>query len=321
MTKDKFYLLGYACGVAGADVRVAKGPLCIQQSPFLLALKEQGYDYQWAGMIEVDGLLSVSSTPSTPSTPSSPSMSSTPSFLPASSMPILNVTQQACTELAAGVSGLIRKQQAFTVIGGDHTAAIGTWSGAYDALHDKGEIGLIWIDAHMDSHTPATSESGRLHGMPAACLLGKGDALLTSILHPQAKIKPENMCFIGTRSYEDGEAELLARLNVRIYFMEEVKERGFVAVLKEAVKHVTRHTIAYGISLDVDGIDPREAPGVDVPQANGIKVKDLLMGLNEIKSDPKLIGTEIVEFDPSRDKEQKTEKIVVSLLEAIHKKD
>lgn len=290
MLENSLYLIGYASGIAGVDSNVGKGPLVLQSSPFLPTSK-QGFSFHWDAMIR----------------PSSKTLSQAD-----------DVVRKPCEELAKKVSELTRKQQSFVVIGGDHTCAIGTWSGVYDALHEKGEIGLIWIDAHMDSHTPNTSESGRIHGMPLACLLGQGYASLTHILHQAPKFKPQHVCLIGVRSFEQGEAELLKQLNVRIYLMEEVKERGFVTVLNEAVKCISANTIGYGLSIDLDSIDPLEAPGVDVPEPDGIHAKDLLTGLSGIASDPKLITTEIVEFDPSRDKEQITEKLIVSLLEVIH---
>lgn len=274
----KLNLIGYASGVAGVDPETGRGPSVIQR----------GGDYQWAAMIH-----------------------------PRSYTSIPDVVSQACGELAAVVSELCREQKPFCVIGGDHTSAIGTFSGVFDAVHEKGELGLIWIDAHMDSHTPETSESGRLHGMPLACLLGYGNPGLTHILHHAPKVKPENLCLVGVRSFEKGEAELLRRLNVRIYFMKEVKERGFVSVMKEAVRHVSAHTIGYGVSLDLDVMDPEESPGVGVPEKNGVNTEDLLKIWPELMRDPKLLGSEIVEFDPSRDNQQRTEKLIISLLNSM----
>jgi arginase len=290
MDKRTVYLVGYASGVAGADKKVGDGPLVMQQSLSLSELKKQ-HDFKWGAMIQ-------------------PQKSNFTT--------VLDQVKQSCEALAQEVSQQIQNQFAFTVIGGDHSSAIGTWSGAYDALHKQGAIGLIWIDAHMDSHTPQTSESGRIHGMPLACLLGYGENALINLLHPAPKILPQNLCLIGIRSFEEGEAALLKRLNVRVYLMEEVKERGFAVVLNEAVKQVSAHTVGYGISLDLDGLDPTEAPGVDVPVADGIKMHDLLLGLKQISNDKHWIGTEIVEFDPSRDKNKMTEKVIASLLKHIH---
>jgi arginase len=122
---------------------------------------------------------------------------------------------------------------------------------------------------------------------------------------------------IGVRSYEQGEAEFLARLNVRVYFIEEVEQRGFTTVLKEAIEHDSEHTVGYGLSLDMDAIDPQDAPAVDVPEPNGIKIEDVLKGLAEMVKDTRLIGAEMVEFDPSRDNHHMTEKLMVSFLEVI----
>ncbi|VVC76040.1 Arginase [Aquicella siphonis] len=291
MTELNFRLIGYSCGIAGADIHAGDGPIVMRKSGLLQDLSRQGYPFTWEAMI------------------------TSPDF---NALSIEKRVGLSCDALAREVSRLACAQVPFGVIGGDHTCAIGTWSGIYDALHEKGDFGLIWIDAHMDSHTPDTSITGRIHGMPLACLLGEGYDDLTGVLHPAPKLKPENICLIGVRSFEQGEADFLKRMNVRIFYMDEVKQRGFPAVLEDAVSHVSRHTFGYGISLDLDGIDPVEAPAVDVPEPDGIHAQDLLNGLSAISSDPRLIAAEIVEFDPSRDENRKTEKIIISVLQALH---
>lgn len=187
------------------------------------------------------------------------------------------------------------------VIGGDHSCAIGTWSGISTAYKHQGQIGLIWIDAHLDAHTFSTSPSQNIHGMPLAALLGHGDSNLTHIGSTHQKLLPENVCIIGARSYEDGELALLEKLNVKIFFMPEVSERGFNAVFNKALEHVQKNTIGYGISLDLDGIDPIEAPGVGTPVVNGIISQDLISTLNNIIYDDKLLCFELVEFNPYKD--------------------
>jgi arginase len=215
------------------------------------------------------------------------------------------------------VSENLQKHKRTCVIGGDHSCALGTWSGVYDAYHQQGDIGLIWFDAHMDAHTPETTPSGHIHGMPVAALLGFGYPTLTSIAKDAPKFKPQNVCYIGVRSYESGEAELLKKLNVKVYYMEEVLRRGFQEILQEAVYHVSQHTVGYGLSLDLDGIDPRDAPGVDVPEPNGVRAEDLMLALPMITNDPRLLLTEIVEFDPTRDRDRMTEKLFAALIEIL----
>lgn len=285
MVQEGINLIGYASGIAGVDVKCGTGPLLLQKLPALASM-------HWDAMVQPVGDASLRMDES---------------------------VRQITETLAKQVSQLVSNGQTFCVLGGDHSSAIGTWSGAATALQHKGDIGLIWIDAHMDSHTPETSLTGRIHGMPLASLLGYGYPTLTSILRTTPKFKPENVCLIGTRSYEAGEAALLKRLNVKVYFMEEVKQRGFETVWREAVQLVNQHTIGYGISLDLDSIDPTEAPGVDVPEPDGVRAADVATALTSSANDPRLVGTEIVEFDPSRDQNKMTEKLVLSFLDILEK--
>lgn len=292
MHKQKqVYLLGYASGYAGVTLETGLSPIVLQQSYHLTKkLHEFAYSVHWE-MVKPKNINDTAE----------------------------KITHEVCTELAQKVSSYIKQKKIFNIIGGDHSSAIGTWSGVYNAIHDKGDLGLIWVDAHMDSHTPETTESGRIHGMPLATLLGHGSSSLTNILNDQPKLKAENVVLIGVRSFERGEAELLKRLQVRIYLMEEVKQRGFQAVWDEAVKLVKKNTYGFGISLDIDSLDPREAPAVDVPEADGLHVKDLYEALYHIAADDKLITTEFVEFNPSKDKNHVTEKVVISLLAGLLK--
>lgn len=290
MTTKTFNLIGCATGMAGADVHSGDGPLAIQSSMHLTALKESGIKLEWKKMLMAPEVVGER---------------------------IDIAVAESCLQLAKLISPLAKNREPVCVVGGDHSCAIGTWSGVYDAVREEGDLGLIWIDAHMDSHTPETSESGRIHGMPLACLLGHGYSTLTSLMHAEAKLKPENVCLIGVRSYEKGEQELLERLNVRVYFMDEVSKRGFDNVLTEAVQHVTRNTVAYGLTLDMDAIDPLDAPGVDVPEENGIRGADVCKALANMVHDDRLIATELVEFDPGHDVDHKTEYLLADILGII----
>jgi arginase len=166
----------------------------------------------------------------------------------------------------------------------------------------------------MDSHTPETTETGRIHGMPLATLLGYGPPSLTYILSNKPKINPANLCLIGIRSFEAGEAKLLEKLKVKIFSTTEVKEKGCLTILKEAVSTISAKTKGFVISLDLDIIDPTEILAVDVPEPNGISSTDLKYALQEIVKNPKLLAAEIVEFNPSKDQAHRTEKLIVDLL-------
>jgi arginase len=281
----KLHLIGYASGLAGVDIRCQEGPLHVQRQ-----LRNQDL-FHWESMI----------------------------YPSKSEEKIIQALHQISIELAHCVSQLIHIKKPFCVIGGDHTCAMGTWSGVSHALHKEGDLGLIWIDAHMDSHTPETSHTGRYHGMSLATLLGYGDRCLTNIFNYSPKIKPENVCLIGTRSYENEEAEFLEKHKIKIYYMDEVQQRGLSAVIDEAIERVTQHTAAFGVSIDLDAIDPEEAPGVDVAETNGIHVCDLRVVLQKLVKNKKLIATEIAEFNPSKDKDSKTEKIIIEFLTILAK--
>ena len=211
---------------------------------------------------------------------------------------------------------LAKKETFFLSIGGDHSSAIGMWSGVASALRPKGDMGLIWFDAHMDAHTPQTTESGNIHGMPLAVLLGHGDPQLTHISDPLPKIKPENLVLIGIRDYQTGESELLKALNVRIYFMEEVADRGINVVMEEALKIVSCNTIGYGFSFDLDGLDPVSISAVGTPVANGINPDSFLLCLSLFQQFPPL-AFELVEYNPSLDSDLKTLTFIQQLMETL----
>lgn len=221
--------------------------------------------------------------------------------------------------LAGKVYDALRHNQFPVILGGDHSIAVGTWNGVVKFFHEKTQkpLGLIWIDAHMDAHTTETTPSGAWHGMPLAGLLGFGAPELSQLTEITPVLKPEHICMIGVRSFEEGEEKLLKKLGVKIYFMDEVKKLGFSHVLKEAIKHVSHNTAGYGVTLDVDAIDPKEAPGAGSAEPNGIPVQELLQGLTFLKNDSHLKAFELVEFNPSLDSENKTLNVCKQILSTV----
>jgi len=219
--------------------------------------------------------------------------------------------------LAAEVEAVLQAGNFPLVVGGDHSCAIGTWSGVHRALANKGPLGLIWIDAHMDSHTLATTPSGQFHGMPLAVLLGHGEAALTTIDGPEAKLRPEHVCLIGVRSYEAGEAALLHRLGVRVFEMDEVRRRGLAAVFDQALAIVRNGTAGFGVSVDLDALDPAEEPGVGTPVPGGLTRAELAAALSRLCDDPAFVAMEIVEYNPRRDRHHATADAAGALVDSI----
>jgi arginase len=224
------------------------------------------------------------------------------------------VVCQLNEQLAERVHGLCQQQHRFLTLGGDQTCSLGTWSGASASQQS---LGLIWLDAHLDAHTPQTTQSGNIHGMPLAALLGHGDAAMTDLYRSGAKLAPENVVVIGARSFEAAEVALLERLGVRIVYMPEICDKGIQAVLQEAISSVTQATTGFGLSLDLDALDPRQVTAVGTPEPEGIDAQALLHALTVLHDDPRLIGAEIVEFNPQRDLQQTTEKLIIDIVNAV----
>lgn len=286
-------LIGYASGIAANDPGCAEGPLQLQNHALAQQLSEQHVPCHWQAML----------------VPRSGTKDNR-----------LQRVVELNTELAAVIFDLIQQNKRFAVLGGDHSCAIGTWSGVVAALakrQPQSALGLIWIDAHMDSHTFETTLTGNIHGMPLATLLGYGDKSLTHISIPRPKIDPKRLVLIGIRSFEAEEEKLLQRLGIRIYNMEAIAKRGLDSVFSEAVAYVKENTLGFGVSLDLDGIDPFDAPGVGVPEANGISGKDLCQVLTQLRQESSLVGVEVVEYNPYHDKDYKTEQLVKEILLSI----
>lgn len=201
------------------------------------------------------------------------------------------------------------------VIGGDHSIAIGTWSGV--ARVAGAPVGLLWIDAHLDSHTPETTYSGAVHGMPLACLLGRGDKRLLGIGRPGAQVSAAHTVVLGPRSYEAEEMEFLRTMGVRIIESSEIAERGFAACLHEALTIVTAAPAGFGLTLDLDAIDPGSAPGVGSPEPDGLWDGDVLAAVAQLATLPGLRAVEIAEYNPDRDWQGRTARLIAELIGEI----
>jgi len=217
-----------------------------------------------------------------------------------------------CRRLADEVGQTLSAGEFPLIIGGDHSVAVGTWSGV--ARVAGAPIGLLWIDAHLDSHTPETTYSGAVHGMPLACLLGRGDKRLLAIGRPGPQLSVAHTVVLGPRSYETEEMDFLRGMGVRIIESSEIAERGFAACLQEAIAIVSAAPAGFGVTLDLDAIDPDSAPGVGSPEPDGLWDGDVLAAVAELATRSGLQALEIAEYNPDRDWQGRTARLIAELI-------
>ncbi|WP_263350498.1 arginase [Acidicapsa acidisoli] len=232
-----------------------------------------------------------------------------------------------CTRTAEAVVQTLEDGMTPLVLGGDHSLAAGTISGVAEFYRRANQkIGVIWIDAHSDINTPETSPSGNVHGMPLAALLGLGAGSgldlgsdsglgpLSHIFGYSPKISPENTVIVGVRDIDSAERDNIRRAGVaEVYTMRDIDERGMRAVMEEALRAAGRGTVGYHVSLDMDWIDPEDAPGVGTPVRGGVTYREAHLAMEILADDGKLLSFEIVEVNPVIDERNRTADLAVEL--------
>jgi len=228
----------------------------------------------------------------------------------------LHEITETCTKAAELVEKSLEEGMTPVILGGDHSVAAGTVAGVaafYRKHHQK--IGLIWIDAHADLNTPETSPSGNVHGMPLAALVGLGPAPLANILGFSPKVAPENTVIIGVRDIDATEKENIRRAGItEVYTMRDIDERGMRTVMEEALRAAGRGTAGYHISLDMDWIDPEDAPGVGTPVRGGATYREAHLAMEIIADHGRMLSFEIVEVNPVIDEHNRTADLAVELI-------
>ena len=224
-----------------------------------------------------------------------------------------------CTRTAEAVVETLEHGMTPLVLGGDHSLAAGTISGVshYYRRHAQ-KIGVLWIDAHSDINTPATSPSGNIHGMPLAALLGLGADSglkpLSEIFGYAPKISAENTVILGVRDIDTAERENIRAAGIaEVYTMRDIDERGMRAVMEDALNIVSRGTAGYHVSLDMDWIDPEDAPGVGTPVRGGATYREAHLAMEILADHGHLLSFEIVEVNPVIDVHNSTADLAVEL--------
>ena len=200
-------------------------------------------------------------------------------------------------------------------LGGDHSIAIGSIGGMSHFYREKNErIGLIWIDAHADMNTPETSPSGNIHGMPLACCIGLGPEELTKLFGHAPMVSARNVALVGVREIDQLEAPHVRESGVKAFTMRHIDERGLRAVMEEAIEIASNGTAGFHLSLDMDYVDPREAPGVGTPVRGGGTYREAHLAMEMICDSGKMLSMEVVEVNPVIDEVNRTADLAVELI-------
>ncbi|RXK49179.1 arginase [Halorientalis pallida] len=221
-------------------------------------------------------------------------------------------TETVCTRLAHEVADAVADGDFPLVLGGDHSIAIGTAGG----VSRDAETGIVWFDAHGDFNTPATTPSGNVHGMGLAAILGKGPFADTDWA-PAPNVAEENVALVGLRSVDAAERPNIRNSDVTAYTMTDIDARGVTEVVTEALDVATDGTDGVHVSLDLDWLDPTEAPGVGTPERGGVSYREAHAAMeliSERAADPgRLASMELVEVNPILDRHNQTAELGVEL--------
>ncbi|MGM9924880.1 MAG: arginase [Bacillus sp. (in: firmicutes)] len=217
---------------------------------------------------------------------------------------------QVNEDLAQAVDGIVRNKAFPLILGGDHSIAMGSLAGI--AKHYN-NLGVIWYDAHGDLNTSETSPSGNAHGMSLAASLGLGDQAFTDIHRYVPKVKPENVILIGARLLDEGEKELIKQKNIKVYTMHEIDRVGMAQVMQEAIDYLRERTDGVHLSLDLDALDPSDAPGVGTPVIGGLSYRESHLAMEMLAESGLITSAEFVEVNPILDEKNKTAIATVAL--------
>jgi arginase len=220
----------------------------------------------------------------------------------------LRETEDVTGQLADEVADALTREETPVALGGDHSIAIGSLSGsARDA-----EIGAIWFDAHGDFNTPTTSPSGNVHGMPLAAALGIGEFEDVEWCNAP-NLREGNVAIVGLRSVDDAETRAIRNSDVTAFTMSDIDDEGITEIVEDAVSVASAGTEGIHVSLDLDWLDPKEAPGVGTPVRGGVTYREAHSALEIVAQSGALRSLELVEVNPILDEHNETANLAVEL--------
>ena len=187
-------------------------------------------------------------------------------------------------------------------LGGDHSLAAGSVAAAAAYQRRRGKaLGLIWVDAHGDMNTPASSESGNVHGMPLAALLGRDPIELAQFAGDLPAVLPRHTVLVGIRNLDEREKETVRTSKVHVFTMKEIDRLGMAEVMERAIALASRGTGGFHVSYDLDACDPTVAPGVGTPVKGGLSYRESHVAMEMVAESGRLTSLDLVEVNPTLD--------------------
>lgn len=283
--------LGYGASMAGVDI----GPAALRVARLQQRIERLGYQVRDLGDMRLERPQTVP--------------------LAGDKLKYVREIHNACEQLAGQVQAILQAGQLPLVIGGDHSIAMGSFAGAASFFKQREQtLGLIWFDAHADMNTPETTPSGNIHGMPLATLLGYGAPELTNIAGFAPKLDPSLCVHVGARDIDPGERELIAKTGLKFFTMRDIDERGMSACMNDAIKIASRGTAGYGVTFDVDALDPGDAPGSGTLVRGGLTYREAHLAMEKIAEAGGMRSLEVVEINTALDVNNKTAELGVELI-------
>ncbi len=295
MRHSQIAILGAPLDLGAGRRGVDMGPSAIRLAGLNNKLPSLGYEVEDLGNV---------STAQQESTPSGPENAK-----------YLSQIAGTCAKLATTVESIVARRKFPLVLGGDHSVAVGSVSGVSQAFRERDQkIGLIWIDAHADMNTPESTPSGNVHGMPLACCIGRGPRELTHIFDYAPKVDGKNVVLVGLRDVDKPERQVIRDSGVTAFTMRDIDERGLRNVMEQAIALASEGTSGIHLSLDMDAVDPDEAPGVGTPVRGGMTYREAHLAMETICDSLRMVSMEVVEVNPVLDEANRTALLAVELV-------
>jgi arginase len=295
----KIRLMGVPLDFGASRRGVEMGPAALRIAEIAEQLRAVGHDVTDVGDIAVPERATI------------PAAVAGRAFLP--------IITRVCEELAAEVEDAVSCGEVPVVMGGDHSLVAGSFAGAARHFARQGEqVGLIYLDTHGDLHTPDTSLTGNVHGMPLAHLLGHGDEAFSAIAKLDRPALPvDSLALVGLRDLDVPERAAIKAWGIHCFTMRDIDEHGLREVMRRAIEIATSHSKRLWVSCDMDWVDPHDAPGVGTPVRGGATYREAHLAMEMLADTGMVVGLDLVETNPILDERNRTAELAVGLAKSV----